>query len=316
MLFHMHCLVLGFFLSLVFRPLESVKGKSSENSNEIEYRFKKVIIFGDSNSDTGNLYKLTDRKWPLSPPYYRGRFCNYLNWVDQLQGPRAMSYAYGSATTDNNFVPGYEQFNDILVPGIRQQVQSYLEQDSSSEKDISKNLYILWGGANDFLVNSTLAPPRVVTSLLNSATDLLKKGAKHILVVNLVPAQYIPVTKSLAPVPVLIGLTGLFNQALTTSLLAIKQTYSTASLNIFDINALITKVVNSKSGYFKNTTSNCWYSYNATTVLNLCGNPDRYVFLDLFHFTYRVQQLIAMAISPFFLSSYEVNSASCYINST
>jgi outer membrane lipase/esterase len=285
-----------------------------------EFRFQNVVIFGDSYSDTGNLYKLSHGTWPV-PPYYHGRYCNGPNWVDQLKGSWlnqlkglwVKSYAYGGATTDNNFVPGSGKFGTVPVPGVRQQVGIYLNDVPLNKINFDRTLYILWAGGNDFADKPTLSPPAIVASLMNSVRDLLAVGAKHILVFNSVPAQSVPASHGFAPPAVLSYLTGLSNTALTADLALIQQNNTQASLNIFDINSLVSKIVASNSSYFTNTTANCWNSVNATTIIQLCSNPEKYVFVDLQHFTNRVDGLIANAVRQFFLTSFAVNSAGCYV---
>jgi len=220
---------------------------------------------------------------------------------------------HGGATTDNNFIQGYAKFNSIPVPGVRQQVGIYLNGTRLNRIDFERTLYILWAGGNDFANNPTLAPPAIIASLLNSVKDLLAVGAKHILVFNALPIQSIPASSGLAPPPTLSYLTGLFNTALTADLATIQQNNTQATLNIFDINSLVTKVVASNSGYFTNTTTNCWNSVNANTIIKLCSNPEKYVFLDLQHFTSRAAELIADAVRQFLLTSFQVNSSGCYV---
>jgi phospholipase/lecithinase/hemolysin len=222
-----------------------------------DFRFKNVVTFGDSYTDTGNVYRVSRGAWPRSPPYYRGRYCNGPNWVDQLKVFGVKNYAYGGATTDNNVVQGYAAFNTIPVPGVRQQIGIYLNQTRLNSINFANTLYILWAGGNDLVDNPTLSPPAIIASLLNSVKDLLAVGAKHILVFNALPIQSIPVTQTLASQAALTYLTSLFNTALTADLAIIQQNNTQASLNIFDINSLIWKVVASTSGYFTNTTTNC-----------------------------------------------------------
>ncbi|ADJ27976.1 SGNH/GDSL hydrolase family protein [Nitrosococcus watsonii] len=50
-----------------------------------------MIVFGDSLSDTGNMFSLSSGALPPSPPYAAGKFSNGLNWVDQV----AADYALG-----------------------------------------------------------------------------------------------------------------------------------------------------------------------------------------------------------------------------
>ena len=303
MLFPVSCLVCIVFLPIILGELSIFP----------DFRFKNVVTFGDSYTDNGNVYKLSRGIWPRSPPYYRGRYCNGPNWVDQLKLFGVANYAYGGATTDNNFVQGYAAFNTIPVPGVRQQIQTYLDSSRLNKINFESTLYILWAGGNDFADKPTLTPPAIVASLLNGVKDLLAVGAKHILVFNAVPAQSIPASQPLAPPAVLSYLTSLFNTALTADLAILQQNNTQASLNIFDINSLISKIVASNSSYFTNTVTNCWNSFNTTTIIKLCSNPEKYVFLDIQHFTTRVDALIADAVRQFLLTSYQVNSASCYV---
>ena len=310
MLFSACRLVFIVFLPVLLCQLSSVP----------EFRFQNVVIFGDSYSDTGNLYKLSRGTWPV-PPYYHGRYCNGPNWVDQLKGSwldqlkgfGVKSYAYGGATTDNNFVNGTGKFGTILVPGVRQQVGTYLNDCRLHKINFERTLYILWAGGNDFTDKPTLSPAAIVASLMNSVKDLLAAGAKHILVFNALPAQSVPVTQGLASPAVLTYLTGLFNTALTADLATIQQNNSQASLNIFDVNSLVSKIVASNSSYFANTTTNCWNSVNATTIIRLCKDPQKYVFIDVQHFTNSVVKLIADPVVQFLQTSFEVNSSGCYV---
>ena len=64
--------------------------------------YSNVFVYGDSLSDTGNIYFITGHTTPPSPPYYNGRFSNgplaveYL--ANALHSPLT-SFAWGGATT-------------------------------------------------------------------------------------------------------------------------------------------------------------------------------------------------------------------------
>src|SRR5262245_37490212 len=50
--------------------------------------FREVVVFGDSLSDTGNVFTVTEpvlaEAIPVSPPYFQGRFSNGPVWVERL----------------------------------------------------------------------------------------------------------------------------------------------------------------------------------------------------------------------------------------
>jgi hypothetical protein len=46
--------------------------------------YSALLVFGDSYSDTGNLYELNEQTQPPSPPYFEGRWSNGPLWVEQM----------------------------------------------------------------------------------------------------------------------------------------------------------------------------------------------------------------------------------------
>ncbi|CAF0866183.1 unnamed protein product [Adineta steineri] len=303
MLYYISCFIFGFFLP-AFVAYDNCIQQS---------RFENIIIFGDSNSDTGNVFKLSNYTWPLSPPYYHGRFCNDRNWVDQLQVNGIKNYAYGSATTDNVQVQGYTKFNTLLVPGVNQQIDKYFNEYNSNIISSQKTLHIIWAGGNNVIFNPALPIPDIVNNLTNLVTKLCENNAKYVLIFNQVPAQYIPDALTIANASILAQMTAGFNYFITSNLHTIQQAHTQASIYIFDVYSLILKVITQNTGYFADTTNSCWNSVNATTVIENCQDPNKNVFLDNAHFTYTVQELIADVVRKFLLPSYEVNTASCYI---
>jgi len=259
----------------------------------------KVIIFGDSLSDTGNAYKLSNYTWPIVPPYYQGRFCNGPNWVDRLTTINKSNYAYGGATTDSNFVQGLTKLNTLAVPGVRQQIAMYLNDSSNSTIDFTRTLYIIWAGGNDLVYNSSLTISSIVNSLMNGIRDLLAVGAKNFLIFNQPPVQAFPYFSRLNRTAVFTALTIQANTYINTSITAIQNNNTNTSIQIFDVNALITTILANQSIPFSNTVAKCWDSSNLTSVTILCNDPSTYVFIDNFHFTSTVHQLIANALSPF-----------------
>jgi phospholipase/lecithinase/hemolysin len=272
-----------------------------------------LVVFGDSDSDTGNVYALTNGKYPISPPYYQGRYCNGPNWVDDVRVPIKFDYAYGSATTDSNFVQGYADLNQIPVPGVRQQVAEYLNTNCKRllEFNLEHSFHVVWAGANDFLFNNSVTPQQIVNSLSHSLVALLNAGVKHLIVFNQAPGQYAPYFITSGYATYVGELVQLGNVDLNTILATLKQTYSEASIYMFDTHSLITSVL--ASNQFINNNTACWTVYNATTVIQNCSDPTKYVYVDALHFSSTVEQIIADAMQAFFSCSFNKTNPGPYI---
>ena len=86
-------LATGFFLLSFLFPLKV----SAQNYDEI-------YVFGDSFSDTGNVFNATKGAIPPSPAYFNGRFSNGPVWVEYLAPQLGLTFdpstnfAFGGAT--------------------------------------------------------------------------------------------------------------------------------------------------------------------------------------------------------------------------
>ena len=132
----------------------------------------KIIVFGDSLSDAGNLYNYSkvehekDNSYPLipkTPPYWKGRFSNGPLWDEDL-GVTMENLAYGGAWV--------ESYNDSMqiFPADLQTISDYyiVEADHDHQKD--QHLYVYWIGANYYLLKLIKQP---LTLLLLSNKKLL-----------------------------------------------------------------------------------------------------------------------------------------------
>jgi len=160
--------------------------------------FNKWAIFGDSLTDTGNIF--TEEGFPNSPPYFKGRYSNGPVWIEylaailNLPAPKAslqhgINYAYGGATT------GYGISENICCTtycclysngkkpefGLNSgnQTLNYLK----SHRPDSETLIVIWIGANDII---DFIPLNVtMINLANDISLLIEKGAKYFLVLNM-----------------------------------------------------------------------------------------------------------------------------------
>ncbi|KAI1311564.1 hypothetical protein EDD11_003416 [Mortierella claussenii] len=153
-----------------------------------------IAVFGDSYSDTGNVYKLSNNTWPL-PSYYHGRFSNGPIWVDHVTSAKHYklhNYAYGAATSDNNLVQGYSGADSKLpVPGFIQQIET-LYAPKSTPKDADRTLFIVNFQGNDFFFDPTINPVKVVERIHAGISQLVSLGARNILLVENIDIGKLP----------------------------------------------------------------------------------------------------------------------------
>ena len=252
--------------------------------------FTTIVAFGDANTDTGNVYNLTGQRWPLVPPYYEGRFTNGLVWIDRLNISNTLNYAYGGATIDNdNLMAGSIGPDRTIVPGIRQQIVTYLTDNNIAASDLSQTLYVIWSDGREYLINSNISVDTVVASLLTTVYDLLAIEIRKLIVVNLPPLQSYPGKNG---DPKLSALITAHNNYLLSNISMIQSAYPTVSIEIFDLHAVITKILSDKSVHALNTTDKCWNLSNYT-IVSRCSNPDHYVFIDNNHFTRVIHRILA-----------------------
>lgn len=161
----------------------------------------KVVIFGDSLSDNGNIYSLTSKAHkvfpsvpviPKSPIYYEGRFSNGPVWVDDLALALNVpldDYAYGGAWAE----PLLD--SKLNVPfNIAMQVSYYLVMAVADfhKKD---HLFIIWAGGNDYVMgraDADYATTNTVASIETQIEWLTYYGAKNILIMNLPDFSVVP----------------------------------------------------------------------------------------------------------------------------
>jgi Ca2+-binding RTX toxin-like protein len=168
-----------------------------------------LFVFGDSLSDTGNLFTLTGGLVPPAPFYFKGRFSNGPLAVEYLaaQSPLNLTlnpsnnFAVAGATTgqSNSLSSNFK----IDLPGLQTQLNAFTAKVGPGGAD-RNGLYVVWAGPNDFLdflQGKNAADPAVLVSqgslnLANSATALNGLGAKDIVLPNMLNLGQLPLSKN------------------------------------------------------------------------------------------------------------------------
>lgn len=256
--------------------------------------FDEIYVFGDSLSDTGNVFAASGNTFPPAP-YFDGRFSNGQIWVENLAQKLNLpvnpntNFAFGGATTgtDNTINPA--------LPALQQEVLGYLNFLSTNGLSADPDaLYTVWAGANDYLPTESTTfvpytePTVTVNNIANVVSALAGVGAKNILVVNLPDLGELPLTNTTPLADNLNILTQAHNTLLSQTLDSLPLA---SDVDIFevDINSLFRTVLNDPTRYnFTNVTEPCFDRLAGT----LCSNPDEYFFWDPIHPTAATHRLI------------------------
>lgn len=269
--------------------------------------FSAIYGFGDSLSGTGNINQIVlqatggTQTFPQSPPYFEGRFSNGPAWIELLAQKLDIPFvnsSFGGATS------GFENAFDTVLPqlsssGLQGQVTNFIINNTIADPN---GLYTIWIGANDYLPNDSIAftpfdnPDQTLSNIQIAINSLIGIGAETIMVFNLPDLGDIPLTnESLDGVcpdnnqfdaDCLNDLTMAHNNGLSNLLSSFS---SDANIISIDINTLFNNTVENPSPIFTNVTNPCLN----TNTLEVCSNPNEFLFWDNSHPTATAHQLIA-----------------------
>ena len=185
-----------------------------------------LYFFGDSLSDTGNVYAATTRLnsitfglvpvTPASPPYYNGHFSNGPVWTETVASrlghdsdaqPAGMSlgtfgsisgaghnYAIGGARTGTGGALG--SFDSLVPTGILAQTNYYL----SGHTGDPNAMYFMLGGGNDLRDIAALTDPAAQFNAASTSAwylavsmyNLYQGGARNFFLMNAPNIGFIP----------------------------------------------------------------------------------------------------------------------------
>jgi phospholipase/lecithinase/hemolysin len=250
-------------------------------------QFTEIVAFGDSLTDTGNLYAATQGAFPPAP-YYQGRFSNGPVWVEwlalQLGVPAptpslkgGTNYAFAGAET------ALTGFSTQGTPNIGPQIDSYL---SAHHTFGANQLVVLWAGANDFLNAGQTDPSVPVAHLSDAIVKLAKAGATTIVVPNLPPLGKTPIFVGTAYEAGLNALTSQFNDLLDAKLDDLEANLGITFIR-FNIADLFQRFLQHPQSFgFTDVTHPALITANGDVggpPVSVAPNPDNYVFWDIIH---------------------------------
>jgi phospholipase/lecithinase/hemolysin len=241
--------------------------------------YSSIVAFGDSLSDTGNVYSATLHLYPSSPPNSGGRFSNGPVWLEDfaadlsLPSPTASrsggrDFAYGGARTG----AGSVSYLFFSFPNVGTQISSYL----SSNTPAVDQLFVVWGGGNDFIDGQT-NPSIPVNNVANHITALANAGAHDFVVPNLPPLGEVPRFRGTANEATMNALSSQFNTQLATTLSGLRSSLGVRIYGVDVGGTFVDLLANPSAFGLTNVTT------PALSGSTVAPNPDQYLFWDDIH---------------------------------
>lgn len=237
--------------------------------------YTSLTVFGDSLSDTGNVFLFTSGQGSPFPtaPYYNGRFSDGPVWIDVLaaglglpagavasNSGQGTNYAWGGARTGTGTNP---------TPGLLVQVGSFWNQPAADPN----GLYVVVGGGNDLrdargaagTPESRQAAAEAAAGNLFSVVGLLaSRGAKHVLISNVPDLGVTPEAVGLGLVANSSDVTQRFNMLIGGAENVLEATYSGLNVSFLNMAALASAV-------YADALGNGGAVYGITNVTTPCG---------------------------------------------
>lgn len=257
-----------------------------------------VFAFGDSLSDLGNDRAITGGLAPPPSRYVDGRFTNNGVWLDYvaaglglearasrvgfdpLAEDQLVSFAYGGAGSGvSNVTPG-----GFEVPGLIGQVTEFAASGAAAGSD---DLFIVWSGANDYLLGLPGQPVEQIASAVDTLRGL---GAENFLIVNLPNLGDTPLAVDEGAQGPLNALTAAHNAALAAELAG-------PGVTFFDVNSLFQAALADplafgfSSGLAAGPAAGCLFPPNVCSPVDYDGS----FFWDELHPSTAAHRLIADA---------------------
>jgi phospholipase/lecithinase/hemolysin len=255
------------------------------NSSTSE-RSKRIVIFGDSLSDTGRLHARTRILYPPEV-YWHSRASNGPNWIDYVSRAltwKTLHYAVAGAATGS---VGW--FRDLFIPSLQEQVDEYLDETENEKR--SSDLAIIWIGPNNYLSD----PPKASVSgaiqdIETAVTELHEEGVRSFVLGTMpelggLPAYQKP--SAHATDKKLRDFTRTHNQALQDLVHKLRNQLPHAHFISFDAHAINQETIEHPLSFgFRNTSQACYQGdllgrFHGKS--EFCKDPSGHKFWDQVH---------------------------------
>ncbi|WP_052250270.1 SGNH/GDSL hydrolase family protein [Enterobacter sp. Bisph1] len=224
----------------------------------------RMVIFGDSLSDTINVYNGSYGTVPNRTSWYFGHFSNGLIWHEYLVRKHITIPDYTWATGNA------ESGKGIIFYGLHQQMDSFEAYARYSKGyAIDKTLFFIFFGGND-LINDRKKPEEIIGNYSTEIPRLIADGAKQIVLFTLPDFSKVPAVQSRSEYEkkLLQQNVYTFNNMLTALVTSLKKDHPEVKFITADLFTYFEKLINNPVEY--------GYANNKDTCLKMSGSKIDY----------------------------------------
>ena len=271
--------------------------------------YTQIFAFGDSMSDTGNLFKMTQEMTQVGlpmAPSSKGRFSNGVVALEvmanQLRLPMTNYSFSGGQTGYGNLLPFWSWQKGTLF-----QIDEF--HKTLAKQGISRNdpnaLYFVWAGPNDFFeglnMYSSYTAKNGANNMFKGIKDLYQRGARHFLVplmpdFSLTPQSadfnkqdktYTPTTRKRAEE---------YKAELLKMFASARLQMPEIDLRTFDTLTFLRVELANAQARGVNVTEACYNGKleGKEVVRTVCSDPDNYLFWDKNHPTDKASRILGL----------------------
>jgi len=285
----------------------------SGSKPQVDQHIERVVVFGDSLSDTGNAFNNSLGTIPNKKSWYHGRFTNGQVWHEYLAKilhTPVYSMAVGGAATSDAV---------LVIPGLDSQIAAFRNVTQGDYTyQIENTLFTIFLGNNDIIkydiFGSDNLPENMLAKIHAGLQELTDIGAKHIVIMNLPDLSKVPVVKNKGIVSRVEKNVRIYNDGLTY--LAEEFKRQGVDVKVFDTEKSSSDIFNNIHQYgIVNADTSCLsLLFNDSPDLFLphslkpfCAlSQARYFFWDSLHPTTQVHELLAKKVAVWLSQRYAV----------
>ncbi len=302
----------GVARALALNPRQHLKPSITQPeplADTLSNNYSMVVSFGDSMSDTGNLFEISKRLGGVglpAAPNDSGRFSNgpvVLEYMSHVLKLPLLNYAVGGALSGTrNLIPAY-----AVQIGTLRQIDDFLNNQPNATTPVdARALYVIWTGPDDFFADGNIYNKGTVSMVTNNIytgmSKLYARGARQF---------FIPLMPDLSLTPSAAEKNKLLTTyklnakqrsselavSVTKMLKAFAKQYPGAQVRSFDTYTYSQERTRQAAADGFNVTSPCYTPAVMGLPGAVCADPSKYLFWDIDHPTAAGGSVIGAAMA-------------------